>query len=988
MSPPSHVAAAAGTPAVISAGSPTSGGVGASGAASSWTPYAWPTPPLAAYPQPTPSLEPEPCEIESRGGQLMMGLLVEFDVDEGQARVLLPPDKLPVALRFSQIRRITLKRSLAPLSAAMVADASGDAIGQVLGHRRSLTYTMHLQDGGRLSGRTVGHLDTPAGLFLFAPVDALGSVQRIFVPRAMLTQHSIGEPLGQMLVEQMATTSDELEQALAEQQAQRNRKLGEQLIARQLVTPEQLLAALDTQARMPTVRLGEALVQLSFITEAQLQQALDQQRAERAQPLGELLVQRGVVDVQHLRVALARKLGYPVVDVDRFPVEPSVAALLPLADARRLQVLPLMRRGGRLVVAMTDTSRHDLVTELERLTQAHIAPTLAGSGSLRNAIERAYGGAGDGIHFDLDDRDRANAEIVKRNLPAAVTRATRQRPPADRALTAPMGLGSASPVQSPGRAPARSGRAAVTAAAPVEAAPERTIDAGIAVPDLDLSFNDPVFNDPTASATAVPTVPPVDAVIDLAASPAADPAADPVAEVISEPVLAPGPDANARSADPVEATTRPTDPAELSQRARAAAARHESPLLQSLSNIVLDALARGASSVQIEAMGTDDKLQVRLRRHGRLEAHSELPATWRGPLLARIKALADLDISDTRKPQEGRLSFARLVPQHAIDLRVLTLPTHDGLEDVVLGLPARLKPFALEAIGLPTDDLARLRQLLDRPAGLILCAGPARSGRTTTLHAMLAHLNRPERRIWTLEERIERLQPGLRQMEVRAEEGQSMEVALRSLMNTDADVIMVGQIGDAATARLAVDAALRGRLVIAGMTARSAGDAVMRLIDQGVPAWDLADALLGVHSQRLLRRLCNACRMSRTAKDSEVDDWVDGYFHGGAVEDAQADREALLKGWVERHGRDGRLRRYQSQGCERCGHTGVRGRIAVHELLTLSRDLRRLVRAGAPGWNLQRQAAHEGLHSLRQDALDKMVAGQISLDEVRSLVEI
>jgi type II secretory ATPase GspE/PulE/Tfp pilus assembly ATPase PilB-like protein len=386
-------------------------------------------------------------------------------------------------------------------------------------------------------------------------------------------------------------------------------------------------------------------------------------------------------------------------------------------------------------------------------------------------------------------------------------------------------------------------------------------------------------------------------------------------------------------------------------------------------------------------MGADDKLQVRLRRHGRLETHSELPAAWRSPLLARIKALADLDISEIRKPQEGRLAFARLVPQHAIDLRVLTLPTHDGLEDVVLGLPARLKPYALEAVGLPADDLARLRLLLERPAGLILCAGPARSGRTTTLHAMLSHLNRPERRIWTLEERIERLQPGLRQMEVRAEDGQSMELALRSLMNTDADVIMVGHIADAATARLAVEVALRGRLVIAGMTARHAGDAVMRLIDQGVPAWDLADALLGVHSQRLLRRLCNACRMSRTAKDGEVDDWVDGYFHGGAVDDAQADREGLLKRWVERHGRDGRLRRYQSQGCERCGHTGLRGRVAVHELLTLSRDLRRLVRAGAPGWNLQRQAAHEGLHSLRQDALDKMIAGQVSLDEVRSLVE-
>ena len=923
------------TAAAAPAGGPSVAPVASASVTSPWTPYAWPTPPLAAYPQPTPSLEPEPCEIEARGGQLMMGTLVDFDLNEGQARVLMPPDKVPVVLRFSQIRRITLKRSLAPLSAAMVADASGDAVGQVLGHRRSLTYTVHLQDGGRLSGRTVGHLDLPVGLFLFAPVDALGSVQRLFVPRAMLVQQSIGDPLGQMLVEQMATSSDELDQALAEQQAQRSRKLGEQLLSRQLVTPEQLTLALDTQARMPTVRLGEALVQLGFISEGQLQQALDQQRSERAQPLGELLLLRGLVDVQHLRIALARKLGFPVVDIDHFPVERAVLALLPLAEARRLQVLPLMRRGGRLVVAMNDTSQHELIHELERITQAHIAPTLAGSGSLRQAIERAYGASPDAIPFDLREIDLANAALVKRSLPPAAQKA------ADRE--------------------AARRRDAAAAPAPV-AAPERVIDAGIEVPAIDIPI-DPVPGADEAGAAA-PT-----------ASPAPGRATDPVLAADLDP-----PPAAAVASEPL-------DPAELSQRARAAAARHESPLLQTLSNIVLDALARGASSVQIEAMGPDDKLQVRLRRHGRLESHSELPANWRSPLLARIKALSDLDISEIRKPQEGRLSFARLVPQHPIDLRVLTLPTHDGLEDVVLGLPARLKPYALEAVGLPADDLARLRQLLERPAGLILCAGPARSGRTTTLHAMLSHLNRPDRRIWTLEERIERLQTGLRQMEVRSEDGQSMEVALRSLMNTDADVIMVGHIGDAATARLAVEAALRGRLVIAGMTARNAGDAVMRLIDQGVPAWDLADALLGVHSQRLLRRLCNACRMSRTAKDNEVDDWVDGYFHGGAVDDAQADREALLKGWVERHGRDGRLRRYQSQGCERCGHTGLRGRVAVHELLTLSRDLRRLVRAGAPGWNLQRQAAHEGLHSLRQDALDKMVAGQVSLDEVRSLVE-
>ncbi len=826
--------------------------------------FAWPTPPLAAYPLPTPLREPEPCAVERSSGELLSGLLLSLDPVQGLVRVQVPPERRPVLLRVSQIRRLTLQRPLAPLTAALVADAQGDAASQLLAHYPSQPYAVQLIGGASLDGRTIAPVETEAGVFLFEPHDAPGSVRRSFVPRAMIERLDLGERLGVLLMEG-AATAEQIEQGLQLQQQQRQQKLGERLLARQVVTPAQLFAALDRQARMPRMRLGEALVALGFLNEEQLQDALHEQTGERQQPLGEVLQQSGLVSAEQVRIALARKLGFPVVDVTNFPIEPAALRALPLDEARRLHVLPLMRGGERLVLALADPSQQDTLTAVQALAQCPVAPALVGSGDLAAAIERAYA--------QLD-------------------------------------------------------------AAP-EAAPEAELEAESAQ------------DNPSRALFPAP--------LPLAANPPAHP-----------------PTANPTS------NVSPMQPA----------ARTDSPVLQALTRLVLDAIERGASAVHIEAASADAPLQLRLRLNGRLEPHGQLPAAYRGPLLARIKALSDLEASDTRRPQEGRLAFGRLLPQHRIDLRVQTLPTHGGLEDVVLALPMRLKPLALEKIGLAAPELATYKNLLQRPAGLLLCVGPARSGRTTTLHAALARLNQPERRLWTLEDRIELTQPGLRQMEVNRRLGQNPEQALRSLLHTDADVIMVGDIADAATARLALEAALQGRLVLAGMAARNAGDAVMRLLDQGLPAWDLADALIGVHSQRMLRRLCSGCRMSRSAKDTEVDEWLDGYLHGAVLVDADPERTALRARWIEQYGRDGRLRRYHGSGCERCHHTGLRSRMAVHELMPMSRELRRLIRASAPAWHLQRQAMKDGMRTLRQDAVEKMVAGLTSLDEVRTLLDI
>ena len=413
--------------------------------------FAWPTPPLAAYPLPVPALEPEPCEIEGRTGNLIAGLMVSFDPDEGLLRVQVPPERVPMTLRFNQVRRLTLKRRLVPLGVAMVADAAGDPPDQVLAHHQSQSYTVQLMGGASMAGQTVGHVEIPVGLFLFAPLDALGSVQRIFVPRVAIEQFQIGDRLGQMLIEQQATTPEQLEQVLAQQQTQRQKKLGEQLLERQVVTPEQLLTALDKQARMPSVRLGEALVALGYLTDKQLQEALHLQRTDRVQPLGELLVEKGLVEGEQLRIALARKMGYPVVDVAGFPVDRSLMQLLPAPAARRLQVLPLMRRGGRLVVAMHDASQQSVIEELQRLTQSHIAPTLAGGTGLAEAIERAYSQVTSDLieYTPVDDLPARRTPMPPAHFPAAALRRA-AGPSADLPVELPVAVPTLPPKTSSG----------------------------------------------------------------------------------------------------------------------------------------------------------------------------------------------------------------------------------------------------------------------------------------------------------------------------------------------------------------------------------------------------------------------------------------------------------------------------------------------------------------------------------------------------------
>jgi type II secretory ATPase GspE/PulE/Tfp pilus assembly ATPase PilB-like protein len=316
---------------------------------------------------------------------------------------------------------------------------------------------------------------------------------------------------------------------------------------------------------------------------------------------------------------------------------------------------------------------------------------------------------------------------------------------------------------------------------------------------------------------------------------------------------------------------------------------------------------------------------------------------------------------------------------------VATIPTANGLEDVVMRILASAQPLALKQLGLSERNLAQLTQAVERPYGMVLCVGPTGSGKTTTLHSALMHINTPERKIWTAEDPIEITQPGLRQVQVNPRIDWTFAKALRAFVRADPDVIMVGEIRDEETAKTAIEASLTGHLVLSTLHTNSAPETVTRLLDMGMDPFNFADSLLAVLAQRLVRRLCERCVQSRPMRAEEVEELLSDYMHSFAAHDAMPDeREAVRKQWLGQYGRDGELHAYTSTGCPHCDGSGFNGRVGIHELMMISRTLRRLVQNGARAEELQEAAMQEGMRTLRQDGIDKVLAGKTTIEEVRA----
>jgi len=372
-------------------------------------------------------------------------------------------------------------------------------------------------------------------------------------------------------------------------------------------------------------------------------------------------------------------------------------------------------------------------------------------------------------------------------------------------------------------------------------------------------------------------------------------------------------------------------------------------VVRAVNMLIARAAEAQASDIHIEP--TEDSLKIRLRIDGALRDEDPLPAHLRAPFVSRIKVMAGLNIAERRLPQDGRLRLA--VRGHEIDLRVATSPTIHG-ESLVLRILDRSNlPLDFQSLGFDGDNLTRFLRVLRQPHGIVLVTGPTGSGKTTTLYASLAVMNTVERKILTIEDPIEYRLAGINQTQVNPQIGLTFATALRSFLRQDPDVMMVGEIRDLETAQVAVQAALTGHTILSTVHTNSAAATVTRLLDMGVEPFLITSTLNAVLAQRLVRRLCMSCRAPFTPTPQT--------YAAFGVEAARADRL------------------WRPVGCEACGHSGYRGRIALLELLVLDEKIERLVLARAEEREIHAAA---GMRTMLDDGMVKARAGLTTLEEV------
>ncbi len=395
----------------------------------------------------------------------------------------------------------------------------------------------------------------------------------------------------------------------------------------------------------------------------------------------------------------------------------------------------------------------------------------------------------------------------------------------------------------------------------------------------------------------------------------------------------------------------------------------DSMVVRLANQIILDGQRARASDIHVEPRGNAQEMVVRFRVDGTCVDYQRLPPTLRNPLVARLKVMAGLDIAERRKPQDGKIRV-RTPERLEIELRMATVPTVGGNEDVVLRLLNSGDLYSIDNLGLSERNLRELKAIADKPYGLILCVGPTGAGKTTSLHAVLAHLNTAGRKIWTAEDPVEITQDGLRQVQVRPKIGYTFAAALRAMLRADPDVIMVGEMRDAETAALAVEASLTGHLVLSTLHTNSAPETIVRLLDLGVNPFTFADALLGVLAQRLVKRLCRACRRPYHPSRREWNELA----HANGPEDLDAHGHRYTE-YVEL---------YERQGCERCDGKGYRERSAIHELLVGTDAIKRRMQRGARVDRIQARAKREGMTTLVQDGITKVLQGITDLPQVKA----
>jgi type II secretory ATPase GspE/PulE/Tfp pilus assembly ATPase PilB-like protein len=395
----------------------------------------------------------------------------------------------------------------------------------------------------------------------------------------------------------------------------------------------------------------------------------------------------------------------------------------------------------------------------------------------------------------------------------------------------------------------------------------------------------------------------------------------------------------------------------------------DSGIVRLCNQIIIDAFNRGASDIHVEPYGKSAPTQVRLRIDGDCAKYIEIPPAHRYAVVQRLKIMAKLDIAEKRKPQDGKIRFRG--PMGTIELRVATIPTAGGNEDVVMRLLAASKPLPLERMGFSARNLEEFKKILDKPYGICLVVGPTGSGKTTTLHSGLGYINTVDMKIWTAEDPVEITQPGLRQVQVHPKIDFTFAAAMRAFLRADPDVIMVGEMRDNETASTGIEASLTGHLVFSTLHTNSAPETIVRLLDMDIDPFNFADALLGILAQRLVRTLCKECKEAYNPSQAEFAELMEGYG---------------LENWDRlgvRYSPDFKL--YRPKGCPKCGNGGYKGRMAIHELLVATDEIKRLIQQRTPVEDLRNRAVKDGMTTLLQDGIEKVIAGHTDFPQVRAV---
>ncbi|AIH04042.1 GspE/PulE family protein [Thermodesulfobacterium commune] len=393
----------------------------------------------------------------------------------------------------------------------------------------------------------------------------------------------------------------------------------------------------------------------------------------------------------------------------------------------------------------------------------------------------------------------------------------------------------------------------------------------------------------------------------------------------------------------------------------------DSAIVQLVNFIIEEAYKRRASDIHWESLTGKKGLQVRFRVDGECFQYSTIPEHQKRQVISRIKIMANLNIAEKRLPQDGKIKF-RTKEGKEFEIRVATIPTIENNEDVVMRILGGIEFRQLEEIDLLEENYQNFKKILDYPYGLILVVGPTGSGKTTTLHAALKYLNKPNKKIWTAEDPVEIVQEGLRQVQVNPKIGLTFAKVLRAFLRADPDIIMIGETRDEETAHTLIEASLTGHLVLSTLHTNSAPETITRLLGMGIDPFNFADALLGVLAQRLTKRLCKECKELYTPSEEEIERLKREYgFHP---------TKPLTDEMIEK------ATFFRPVGCPQCNYTGFKGRMAIHELLIPDEEIREYIIKNKPANEIRNLAITKGFTTLKQDGILKVLKGETTLKQV------